>query len=68
MDHHDRPNRLPDRPPLQSRARPGRCLGRWLQGLTLPQAEAVLDCLATYRRPPAEIALGEDGSAVLCPA
>jgi hypothetical protein len=35
--------------------------------LTLREAEALLDCLATYGRRPTEVAVREDGFAVLCP-
>jgi hypothetical protein len=36
-------------------------------GLTLPQAEALLDCLHTYGRTPAEVDIRPDGFAVRFP-
>jgi hypothetical protein len=35
---------------------------------TLPEAEALLDCLATYGHSPLTVAVREDGFAVRCPA
>jgi hypothetical protein len=54
----------PDNPPGGCGGRPG----RWVRGLTLPQAEALLDWLDRCGRVGAEVAVQDDGFAVWCPA